>query len=463
MIDVKDRVPTYPGRVKLTPVSGQANTFDMVRADQPTEPGTPINRDLFNRIQNDLNYKIGDIKTTMRTDLGEKWLLCNGGTIDPEIYPELAEICRQTPENMATENKDLWGGNYNYTKINCIHYANGYWVIGGQHYNGSNYFARISYATSLEGPWTNIDLWIGTTDNIGIFGITYADNYWVVCGGGTYNLAYATDPTGTWTKRNLWNTTLKTYYANCINYANGYWVIGEKILIGNSYYARVAYTTTLNGEWKAKEIWNGTYDSRGITCIAYANGYWVIGGQFYSGSIYNARVSYATTLDGEWIIKNLMSYGGLSTINCIAYADGYWVVGGQGNGISAKIAYAETPDGVWTVKDMWGYSKVNSVNCITRAGGYWVIGGGFSVDSTYSARIAYAETPDGEWTLKDLWTGVTTDTSVRGLIYADLRWVFVGQAVSSSSYIARLAHSAKGGMLPLITGPAYTYIKALEG
>lgn len=41
---MKDRVPLYPGRVTLTPVSGQANTFDLVRADQPTQDGTPLNK-----------------------------------------------------------------------------------------------------------------------------------------------------------------------------------------------------------------------------------------------------------------------------------------------------------------------------------------------------------------------------------------------------------------------------------
>lgn len=41
---MKDRVPLYPGRVTLTPVSGQANTFDLTRADQPTQEGTPINK-----------------------------------------------------------------------------------------------------------------------------------------------------------------------------------------------------------------------------------------------------------------------------------------------------------------------------------------------------------------------------------------------------------------------------------
>lgn len=42
-----DRVPTNPGRVKLTPVSGMANTYDMVRADNPTVAGTPLDKATF--------------------------------------------------------------------------------------------------------------------------------------------------------------------------------------------------------------------------------------------------------------------------------------------------------------------------------------------------------------------------------------------------------------------------------
>ena len=46
-IAVEDRVPTYPGRVILTPVGGEENTFDMERADLPLIEGTPINKVLF--------------------------------------------------------------------------------------------------------------------------------------------------------------------------------------------------------------------------------------------------------------------------------------------------------------------------------------------------------------------------------------------------------------------------------
>lgn len=46
-VPVVDRIPTYPGRVKLTPVDASNNIYDLTRADQPIEEGTPINKKLF--------------------------------------------------------------------------------------------------------------------------------------------------------------------------------------------------------------------------------------------------------------------------------------------------------------------------------------------------------------------------------------------------------------------------------
>lgn len=44
---MQDRVPLYPGRVKLIPVSGQENTYDMVRSDEPTQEGDPLSKATF--------------------------------------------------------------------------------------------------------------------------------------------------------------------------------------------------------------------------------------------------------------------------------------------------------------------------------------------------------------------------------------------------------------------------------
>lgn len=41
---MQDRIPLYPGRVKMTPVAGHENTYDMVRADEPQQEGTPLNK-----------------------------------------------------------------------------------------------------------------------------------------------------------------------------------------------------------------------------------------------------------------------------------------------------------------------------------------------------------------------------------------------------------------------------------
>lgn len=41
---MQDRISTYPGRVRLIPVSGQEDVYDLVRADQPTQEGTPLSK-----------------------------------------------------------------------------------------------------------------------------------------------------------------------------------------------------------------------------------------------------------------------------------------------------------------------------------------------------------------------------------------------------------------------------------
>lgn len=60
---IKDRVPTHTGRVKLTPVSGSPNVFDLTRADEPREVGTPVNKKLLNDI-----YGFSNKVTTFSTD-----------------------------------------------------------------------------------------------------------------------------------------------------------------------------------------------------------------------------------------------------------------------------------------------------------------------------------------------------------------------------------------------------------
>lgn len=57
----KDRVVSHPGRVIMTPVQGEANTYDMSRAEGTvTEAGTPFNAATFNGIADDIIQIAGD-------------------------------------------------------------------------------------------------------------------------------------------------------------------------------------------------------------------------------------------------------------------------------------------------------------------------------------------------------------------------------------------------------------------
>lgn len=60
---MKNRVPTYPGRVTLTPVSGAANTYDMVRADVPIEEGTPLNKETLLQDSTAASLELGEDAT----------------------------------------------------------------------------------------------------------------------------------------------------------------------------------------------------------------------------------------------------------------------------------------------------------------------------------------------------------------------------------------------------------------
>ena len=46
-VNMEDRISTYPGRIKLTAVTGEADTYDLTRADSPTVVGTPLNKATF--------------------------------------------------------------------------------------------------------------------------------------------------------------------------------------------------------------------------------------------------------------------------------------------------------------------------------------------------------------------------------------------------------------------------------
>ena len=350
---------------------------------------------------------------------------------------------------------DIWTGSSR-VNINCIAYANGYWVVGGQYWDGSIYHCCIAYSTSLNGTWTTTDLWSNTSTGRSnyINCITYANGYWIV--GGQYDtrharIAYATSPDGTWTTKDLWYALSTSYsnFINCITYANGYWVVGGRYYAGGTYYAQIAYATDPTGTWTEKLIWSGSTSH--INCITYANGYWVVGGQFRDGiGNYNARIAYVTDLTGNWIANSLWSSSNSRTdISGVTYANGYWAVcGWYYDGSSTyytRIAYTTSPASTWTTKDMWSSTSSNiRIRCITYANDHWVVGGSHYDGSTHHARLAHTTSLDDTWAIKDLWdhSGYASQyITIECIIYADGYWAVGGFDRDDSNYYARIAYS----------------------
>lgn len=482
MIDVKNRVPKYPGRVKMTPVSGQVNIYDMERADDPREEGTPINRELFMQMQDDIYYhtapKIGDTLTTMRKDLGDKWLLCNGEYIDPAVYPQLAELCPESISVAEFITSNVWGNSTNVNnKINSIAYGDGYWVAGGVYNDGSNTHSYIAYATSLAGPWTTKSFKIASnSDNesryLHIDKVIYENGYWVAVGANYVNnqyvgqMYYTTNLAGEWAEKQLWSSSQGSVDSSVkdITYENGYWVAVGGCRADSTHQACMAYTTDLAGEWMYKKLWNSNVQQTMATCVKYSNGYWIVGGQLSQIT----GVAYSTDLAGTFTIKELWGNSNYeSKLTGIAEHDGQVVVVGMfrknSGDRAAYIAYTSNITGEWTQKELFSlYEEYCLLTDVIYVNEQWMASGYKSKSTTYTAIVMFAESPDGVWTERALWDG-STSGEADCLTFANGMYAFGGIIRKGSTYNAHIAYADAKYVLPVITGPAYTYIKALEG
>ena len=74
---MKDRISMYPGRIKLIPVDKNNGIYDVVRADEPTQEGTPLNTaNLFSSttsqqiLAHTLDFRKGGVANPDTVDLG---------------------------------------------------------------------------------------------------------------------------------------------------------------------------------------------------------------------------------------------------------------------------------------------------------------------------------------------------------------------------------------------------------
>lgn len=195
---MKDRKPKYPGRVLITPEDGSAPYYATVtRADEPYDEGMAMNKnnilqdstavsigldpaddptpnDAFLKLDDNhrRRYKVGDILDTVRTDLGEKWALCNGDPVyrdtgtNSELYELLDPGIDPRSVNLARP-----GGTGLFSDM-----GNGMWCNYKR--DGSGSFCHV--LEPLTGRMTRVDF-PGENSDVYILGIVWDGERYVLC------------------------------------------------------------------------------------------------------------------------------------------------------------------------------------------------------------------------------------------------------------------------------------------
>ena len=499
---MKDRVPSFPGRVKLTPVSGQANTYDMVRADSPTQEGTPLNKDTLlkdttaaslgltgdptvdealNRLSGS-RFHVGDMKVTARTDLDDSWLLCNGESVDVDYYPSLKPYLINTFTSGGA-------GNSAYVKFSSASSAP-VRVVGVAYGNGKYVYAlngrdseRAQVLVCDDLPTVNSAL--VQTSPAGATGsaycIIYANGTFVVGGArGDYPaIRYCTgDPavSGNWTEKVI---SSKKGCVRSLAWENGTFVVGGATAYGTDWSA----DSLLYGR---PTIWFGgspatsltenviaDLDSASATSIKYRNGLWVTA---TSDSInnngstsYRPAILYASNLSGTWLQTTVPYTGnayGTQLVD-VEYGGGMWVACGwtsQGTN-GPRVWYSTDISGSWTTKNIIPESSIDYASTIAYIAGLWVVGL-YSFSSQIPVRSSYVYyTTDitGDWNNRTIGTCM----SIKSVSALNGELIFTGwyglRDMTNSDYNKGEVANFSLSQLPVVSiDGAYAYIKAKE-
>lgn len=101
---MEDRVPTYAGRVKLTPVAGSTDLFDMQMADQPSVSGTPLCKATLLTDETAAAISAG-FDTTPNTPNEALALLAGGAKIEIQSYVGTGTFGSSHPNTLAFQHE----------------------------------------------------------------------------------------------------------------------------------------------------------------------------------------------------------------------------------------------------------------------------------------------------------------------------------------------------------------------
>lgn len=332
----------------------------------------------YNDIENN-SYKIGDLKTSARKDLGSKWLLCNGSNISISEYPDLCQLIS------GIGNADQWGNSSISQGHGDIRYVNGYYVGSDGYYTTdilSGSFTKISHNVRID-----------AREPIFVGPCTY--------GGGRYYIPVA------------------------IRYSLARYKIGvlhsESITSSNWTYAQCQELDS-EGDNVNYNILDCKYiEEKGIICVL---GYYEIQQESFGDYVADLRMWFAssnpTNSDGWWGSNGYYRWEGLvngggTMHGKINYINGQCIVSGTYDDYYGKSNPAIFADALSMV---WNYYIISEVGTKSDSHPYYVmdvqyINGKYVALCNYNGSVRFAVSSTSTLNSSTTWT--LTSTNMTGI------------------------------------------------
>lgn len=334
---------TTSGQVKLDAEAQNATNL---------ASGTDMN-DALQKITSDGVYKVGDTLITARTNLGDKWLLQNGQTVNSVNYPELNDVFGSSYLNWT----DL-GISKNTTK--APHYISASFATNGSTTNPYHILWYTEhqgrdgafYGTLLGGTsFDNISSWtqlVHESSSVSagvryVSSVKYLNGYW------TYSLPYAAyysqgEIPGTFSTINI-GGSYNTSIVDCEYFNGNYYCLKDASSVIQPYNCGVLkYTNLSDSTYTSFQ----TLDATNSVSMYKANDYLVI---VHQKTNYQYNVSFMSA--AETIVENTypgLDWTGSSTqpdsiiIPSVVYFNGYY----YGCGGSTIYRTTNPATGTWT-------------------------------------------------------------------------------------------------------------------
>lgn len=405
---------------------------------------------------------VGDIKTTVRTDLGENWLLCNGEAVSAADYPELVGILKD--QVAAIKYDTTWFDNISHNPkpgTNFI-YVNGYYATVFH----SNNVLYVVYSTSLSGPWTVKSIDSNAGGEVTVKNIIYANGKWAIAYSCYVSsqanyisyVAYATKLGGPWSLSNVHQTSA-IFKSIGIAYGNGYWVSGDE----SNQVVYVKYSTDLI-TWTTCQGQLSNYS--GNISLFYENNKFVIVSTANVSSTVYALFYYTSNPTSSFTMVET-TYFGFSYLVSTSYVNGKYMLGTYDGSSNQYIAVFDGIPTASSTYDLYKIDGVQYINNVLYDGTNYILSCSVNIDEKYQAGYAQGPSLSGGFALKSLITPYSSSNSnqAKSCLVSDGKLLFacVSSRQDANNVRAFVVNQTDDVILPEISvDKAYTYIKAKE-